>query len=313
MLERCIFGIENVPESLERCALTIGKFDGVHRGHQAIIGRAIELGRNEGIPAIALTFEPPPEMVLRPDSASPRICSPERKVELLLQTGLDSVCIAHASRELFSMSPQQFIDDVLVDTFHVRHIVEGDNFFFGSKRSGNVDTLRQAGQELGFDTHVVRPKNIELEGDMQRISSSLVRSLVAEGRVQDAAHCLGRLFELEGTVVRGRGRGRGWSFPTANLDTGEHIVPKDGVYAGWAELAGTDHPAAISIGCNPTVGGTERVVEAFLLDTEGHYYEQSMTLKFMEYLRPQERFESEQLLRAQIAKDVARVRELCDR
>ncbi|MBL7134802.1 MAG: hypothetical protein ISS78_11935, partial [Phycisphaerae bacterium] len=204
-----------------------------------------------------------------------------------------------------------FIDRIIMGRFAPCCLVEGENFFFGRGRQGTIDVLRRAGSAAGFDVHVVPPFSTEIDGVDQCVSSTLIRKLVADGRIADAAHCLGRDFALFGRVGGGYGRGRLLDFPTANLDPGDQITPGDGIYAGYARLRGERFPAAISIGDNPTFGPTERTIEAFLLNAEGDFYDETMILSFVARLRDQQRFDGAEALKAQIERDVARVREIC--
>jgi riboflavin kinase/FMN adenylyltransferase len=312
MSEAIVQGVESYPASGRGCVLTIGNFDGVHRGHQRIVRTARELADAGGLKVVALTFEPPPDLVLSPDDKPRRITPHRARCRLLLHAGADAVVVARTDKALLAMQPQEFIDDVILRRFAPRHVVEGPNFFFGRGRSGNIETLRAAGREGRFEVHVVEPVVESIGGERQRVSSSLVRRLVGEGSVAEAARCLGRDFALYGPVVAGRGRGRVLEFPTVNLEAGEQVCPADGVYAGWAEVCGAGTAAAISVGRKPTFGENEpHAVEAFLLNAEGDYYDEYMVLSFRRLLRRQERFDTPEQLKAQIRKDVARVREIC--
>lgn len=212
---------------------------------------------------------------------------------------------------LLGLSPEEFIEQVIVKTFDPRHIVEGRNFFFGLARSGNVSTLQRSGERNGFSVEVVEPQRLDLPEGSVRVSSTLIRRLVGEGRIEDAARCLGRGFALFGDVVTGQGRGRVLEFPTANLDCGDQIVPADGVYAGRACVTGTEFPAAVSIGEKPTLGPEERTIEVNLIGAEGSFYGRRIAVRLVKRLRDQEKFENIEALKAQIAKDVEHVRELC--
>jgi len=308
---RCIQGLERVPASAGGYVLTIGNFDGVHLGHRLILQRARALADAEGAPLAAMTFEPPPDLVLRPQDAPQRITPLGPKCALLRKAGADWVLVARADRAFLAKSPADFIDEIICRRLSARHVVEGDNFFFGHDRSGNIDTLRLAGSKKGFLVHVVEPVAMELPEGPQRVSSSLVRRLVAAGRMEDAARCLGRPFALYGDVVSGQGHGRLLDFPTANIQPDQQVVPADGVYAGKAWIGEAAFKAAISVGNKPTLGpAAGTCVEAFLIDARGDYYGREMSLSFHARLRGQERFQDAPSLRAQIAKDVQRVREI---
>ncbi len=308
MSTRVIDGLERFPNDLRRCALTIGKFDGVHLGHRAILRRCRDVA-DADTPVVAMTFEPPPEQVLRPGAPLERLASLDHRCELLSQAGADAVLVARADMKLLGMEPDAFIDEVLVGRFGVRHVVEGGNFRFGRKRAGDLDTLRQAGPSRRFQVHEVPPEQIDLDGQTQPVSSSLIRELLAAGRIEAASRCLNRAYQLYGPVVHGHGRGRRLKYPTCNLDVGDLLVPADGVYAGSAQVDGQTFPAAISIGTMPTFADdSARAIEAHLLDAEGDYYGQHLRLDFHAYLRPQRAFGSEEELVEQMTKDVQHVR-----
>ena len=314
----CIQGLRNVPPTLQGGVLTIGNFDGVHVGHRRILGCCRELADELGAPVVAMTFEPPPDLVLRPNDVPQRLTPPEPKAQLLVQAGADRVVFVTADDALLSQTPEEFLDAVILRRFAPRHIVEGRDFCFGCRRQGNLATLRDAGRHAGFEVHTVDPVAMELDGRPQRVSSSLIRGLISAGRVEDAARCLGRPFTLYGRVVAGAGQGRLLRFPTANLEVDGQIVPPDGVYAGRAAVGDRVHPAAISIGNKPTFGPSPRTIEAFLLDVsadaanrELNLYDRRLALEFVRRLRDQERFDGLDALRAQIERDVQRVREIC--
>jgi riboflavin kinase/FMN adenylyltransferase len=279
-------------------------------GHQKILAVARELAGSDR-PVVAMTFEPPPDLVLRPTDSPQRLSPPPHKQRLILEAGADWVVTITSDAALLGLTADEFIAQVLQDRLGPRHLVEGDNFFFGRGRAGDVEVLRQAGQRLGFEVHVVEPVTMSLGGRAERVSSTLIRRLLADGEVADAARCLSRPYTIVGAVVRGAGVGRTLDFPTANLDPGPQVVPAAGVYAGRARVAGGTSPAAVSIGTKPTFGGAPRTIEAFLLDATGDFYGQELSLEFLTRLRGQRRFDGVGALRAQIAKDVLRVRELC--
>lgn len=308
---KIIKGLDAVDATVRSCVLTIGNFDGVHVGHQRIIRRARELADSAGAGVAVMTFEPPPEFVLRPQDPPRRLTPPDEKARLLLDAGADWVVFEKADSMLLAMAPNEFIDGIIMKHFAPRHIVEGPNFFFGLARSGNVRVLGEAGLSRNFAVHVVEPASVDLADGPQRLSSTLIRQLVMDGKVDQAAQCLGRPFALLGKVVAGAGQGRILEFPTANLAPGQQVLPADGVYAGWAEFDSGSFRAAISVGTKPTLGPSPRTIEAFLLDALGDFYNLHMRLKFQQFLRAQERFDGMGSLRTQIAKDVQRVREIC--
>ena len=213
-----------------------------------------------------------------------------------------------------ALSPEEFIKHVLVHQFAPVHIVEGSNFFFGLCRSGSVATLRQAGQFEGWTVDQLDPVTVEIDGVPQRISSTLIRRFLRDGRVKEAARCLGRDYALYGAVVRGAGRGRLMGFPTANLDVDNQVVPADGVYAAQAVLGDKTFPAAVSIGNKPSLGPADRqFIEAHLIDADpgmGDLYDGKISLRFVDRLRDQQAFESVDALRAKISEDVQLVRRI---
>lgn len=314
MDNRCIQGIDSVPPAARGCVLTIGNFDGVHVGHRRIIEMARGLSGGQSA-VVAMTFDPPPDLVLRPADAPLRVVPQAVKCRLLLAAGCDYVVTVPANTETLSMTPDDFARRIIVDSLAPRHMVEGPNFFFGRKRAGSIETLAEIGLREGFEVHVADPVRTELSDGVQLVSSTLIRRLVSEGRVADAATCLGRSFTLYGRVVRGRGIGRLLDYPTANLRLGDQVIPADGVYAGYADLAGKPCVAAISVGSAPTFcpeAGAQRTVEAFLLNGAGDLYDLDIELSFTHRLREQRRYDSPEALKAQMAKDVEQVRQLCE-
>ena len=312
MDNRCINGLDSLPAAVRGCVLTIGNFDGVHVGHRRIIDVAASLASGQAV--VAMTFDPPPDLVLRPADAPLRVVPQAVKRSLLFDAGCDFVVTVPASLEMLSMTPDEFAQRIIIDAFAPRHVVEGPNFFFGRKRSGSIATLAEIGTRAGFEVHVAEPVHLELFDGRRLVSSTLIRDLVAEGRVADAALCLSRPFTLYGNVVRGRGMGRVLEYPTANLQLGDQVIPADGVYAGVADVRGESCAAAISVGTAPTFCSEaqgRRTVEAFLLKASGDLYDASMTLAFTRRLREQRRYDSPEALKAQMARDVEQVRQLC--
>lgn len=311
MEDRIIKGLHLIPPELCGCVLTIGNFDGMHLGHRSILQAARKLADSSGLAVAAMTFEPPPDLVLRPADRPQRITPYPQKCRLLLAAGADWVITLAPDQALLEMTPEDFIDRVILEKVAPSGIVEGRDFRFGRRRSGDVETLARRGREAGFAVHVVEPVVLDLPEGPRHVSSSLVRGLVAQGRIEDANRCLGRDFALYGVVAAGQGQGTLLEFPTANIDPGEQVCPADGVYAGRGEIEGRVYTAAISVGNKPTLGPVEgSVVEAFLLDARGYFYERAMALSFIARLRGQRRFDDVASLRTQIAEDIRRVREL---
>ncbi|MFD7502034.1 bifunctional riboflavin kinase/FAD synthetase [Streptomyces sp. NPDC059850] len=307
-------GLEDIPEDWGRSVVTIGSYDGVHRGHQLIIGRAVTRARELGVPAVVVTFDPHPSEVVRPGSHPPLLAPHQRRAELMAELGVDAVLILPFTQEFSRLTPADFVAKVLVDKLHARVVVEGPNFRFGHRAAGNVDSLRELGTTYDYEVEVIDLYERGAAGGGEPFSSTLVRRLVAEGDVAGAMEVLGRPHRVEGVVVRGAQRGRELGFPTANLETLPHTaIPADGVYAGWLTAEGEAMPAAISVGTNPQFDGTERTVEAYAIDRVGlDLYGLHVEVDFLAFLRGQEKFDSIEALLERIAADVKRASELVE-
>ncbi|MEU0931953.1 bifunctional riboflavin kinase/FAD synthetase [Embleya sp. NPDC005971] len=303
-------GLEDVPSDWGRSVVTIGSYDGVHRGHQRTIGRAVAIGHERGLPVVVVMFDPHPSEVVRPGSHPPLLTPHHRRAQLMADLGVDAVLVLPFTLEFSRQSAVDFVRQVLLDTLHAAVVVEGRNFRFGHKATGNVALLEELG--VANDFTVVEPE-LFVSGEVT-FSSTVVRARVAEGDVAGAAELLGRPHRVEGVVVRGDQRGRELGYPTANLEVLPYTaIPADGVYAGWLVIEGERLPAAISIGTNPTFDGTERRVEAYALDrTDLDLYGMHVAVDFLEYLRGTERFDSIDDLLEHMARDVKRARELID-
>jgi riboflavin kinase/FMN adenylyltransferase len=262
--------LEDIPQDWGRSVVTIGSYDGVHRGHQLIIRHAVNRARELGVPAVVVTFDPHPSEVVRPGSHPPLLAPHHRRAELMAGLGVDAVLILPFTTEFSKLSPADFVVKVLVDKLHAKAVVEGPNFRFGHKAAGHVEFLATQGKTYDFEVEVVDLYVTGEAGGGEPFSSTLTRRLVAEGDVEGAAEILGRPHRVEGVVVRGAQRGREMGFPTANVETLPHTaIPADGVYAGWLHAQGEAMPAAISVGTNPQFDGTERTVEAYAIDRVG--------------------------------------------
>jgi riboflavin kinase/FMN adenylyltransferase len=294
--------------------VTVGVFDGVHRGHQQLIKRAVELAHEQGLPSLLLTFDPHPAEVVRPGTHPAQLTTLRRRAELVEQLGVDVFCVLPFTTELSRMPADEFVHEILVERLHTASIVVGDNFRFGHRAAGNVALLGRLGQRFGF---AVEGAGLLREGQLT-FSSTYIRACVDAGDVGAAAAALGRPHRVEGIVVRGDGRGRELGFPTANLSTPRFAaVPADGVYAclfthiGFGVgNSGSPLPAAVSVGTNPTFSGRERRVEAFVLDVDQNFYGERVGLDFVRRLRGMERFDSVEALVEQMHRDVARTREV---
>ncbi|GAA1934451.1 bifunctional riboflavin kinase/FAD synthetase [Streptomyces sodiiphilus] len=305
-------GLQDIPADWGPSVVTIGSYDGVHRGHQLIIGRAVARARELGVPAVVVTFDPHPVEVVRPGSHPPLLAPHPFRAELMAALGVDAVLVLPFTTEFSRLSPADFAVKVLVERLHARTVVEGPNFRFGHRAAGTVDTLRELGGTYGFEVVVVDLYERGSAGDGEPFSSTLTRRLISEGDVTAAAEVLGRPHRVMGVVVRGAQRGRELGFPTANVDVVPHsAVPGDGVYAGWLIADGARMPAAISVGTNPQFEGTERTVEAYALDrTDLELYGKTVSVEFLTRLRGQMTFDSIDGLLVQMTADVDRAREL---
>jgi riboflavin kinase / FMN adenylyltransferase len=305
-------GLEDIPQDWGRSVVTIGSYDGVHRGHQLIIGRAVERASELGIPSVVVTFDPHPSEVVRPGSHPPLLAPHHRRAELMAELGVDAVLILPFTTEFSKLSPADFIVKVLVDKLHASAVIEGPNFRFGHKAAGNVAFLSELGETYDYEVEVVDLYVSGAAGGGEPFSSTLARRLIAAGDVEGANEILGRPHRVEGVVVRGAQRGRELGYPTANVETLPHTaIPADGVYAGWLTANGERMPAAISVGTNPQFDGTERTVEAYAIDRVGlDLYGLHVAVDFLAYVRGQEKFESIEALLDAIAADVKKCREL---
>lgn len=307
-------GLDAVPSDWGRCVVTIGVFDGVHRGHQDIIGRAVALAKQRGVPSVLMTFVPHPSEVVRPGSHPPVLTTIVRRAELVEQHGIDVFCALPFSLELSQMPPDAFVHWALVEKLHAAGVVVGENFRFGHKAAGDVAVLQQLGERWGFTAEGITL----LKDGSTPLSATYVRSCVQAGDMAGAAAALGRPHRVDGVVERGDQRGRELGFPTANLRIEPWAaVPADGVYAGrawrldeWGRTVG-DRPladAAISIGTNPTFEVRQRRVEGYLLDFSGDLYGDALGFEFVERLRGMEKYDSVDALVTQMHTDVDNAR-----
>jgi riboflavin kinase / FMN adenylyltransferase len=282
-----------------RPAVTLGNFDGVHLGHQRAVALLQSRARALKAEAVAVTFEPHPVSVLRPENAPKRILTPKLKQEVLASLGLDHLVIIHFTREFSQISAKEFVDRVLVEKLRVAELVLGANFRFGHGRTGDLQSLRELGEAFGFVVHQVDAS--EYRGQM--ISSSRIRQSLKEGMVEDAAAMLGRPYFLEGVVVRGDGRGRSMGFPTANIKVEGDVLVGDGVYVTQATLAGKTYPGMTHVGRRPTFGLEERTVETHLFEFDRDIYGATLRLFFHRRIRGTVAFSSAEALVAQLGRD----------
>jgi riboflavin kinase/FMN adenylyltransferase len=301
-------GIDQIPPGWGRCAVTIGVFDGVHLGHQALIRAAVAEGRQRGLPTVVMTFDPHPASVVRQGQHPALLSTLRRRAELVAELGADVFLVLPFTPEVSAIPAESFVHDILVDRLHAACVVVGRNFRFGHKAAGSVQLLEQLGPRFGFTAVAVGL----VGADQLTVSSTYVRSCVAAGDMSAAEAALGRPHRIDGFVVHGEGRGGAeLGYPTANLDPEPFsAIPADGIYAGYFLLGTRRSPAAISIGTNPTFSGQVRTVEAFVLDEGGNFYGRRVALEFVERLRGMERFDTVEELIAQIGRDVAQTRKV---
>jgi len=313
-------GLDAAPGDLGRAVVTIGMYDGVHRGHQHLIGAAVARARAMRRPALLLTFDPHPAEVVRPGSHPAILTAADRKAELVAALGVDAMCVLPFTPAFSRLSPGEFTHTVLVEHLHAAQVVVGRNFTYGHRAEGDVETLTAEGRRFGFGVEGVDLTSVgsapDLTGDGEvTISSTYIRACVAAGDMVSAALALGRPHRVDGIVVRGDRRGRELGYPTANVESPRYTaVPADGVYAGHLVLRDhhgvtrSHHPAAISVGSNPTFSGARRTVEAFLLDFDGDLYGEHVGVEFVERLRPMTAFPGIPELLVAMADDVSRTR-----
>ncbi len=318
-------GQEEIPTDWGRCVLTIGVFDGVHRGHTELIGQAVKSGRARGVPTVVMTFDPHPMEVVFPGSHPAMLTTLTRRAELIEELGVDVFLVMPFTADFMKLTPERYVHELLVERLHVVEVVVGENFTFGKKAAGNVEMLRQAGERFGFAVTAMSLVSEQTDGQRVTYSSTYIRSCVDAGDVVAAAEALGRPHRVEGVVVRGDGRGRGLGFPTANVAPPMYsAIPADGVYAAWftvlghgpvtgTVVPGERYQAAVSVGTNPTFSGRTRTVEAFVLDTEADLYGQHVALDFVARIRGQEKFDSVDDLIAAMRRDTEQAREILSR
>jgi riboflavin kinase / FMN adenylyltransferase len=301
-------GLDAVPADWPGSVVSIGVYDGVHRGHRMILDRAVAEARAGDAASVVVTFDPHPAAVVgRPVPLM--LGTLHNRARWLAEVGIDALLILPFTRELSERSPAEFVELVLADRLHAVHVVVGENFRFGHKQAGDVTLLAELGAQAGFTVDAV---GLVRGGAQEPFSSTFIRNRLAEGDVETAAEALGRPHRVEGPVVRGDARGKQLGYPTANLDVLDGMaVPGDGVYAGYlVRQRGERMPAAISVGTNPTFDGTERRVEAYVLDADIDLYGEHVAIEFTHRLRGMVRFDGVEPLVEQMGEDVRRTREL---
>lgn len=314
-----ITNLDRFPRTDEGCALTIGNFDGLHRGHQEIIKSAGTFAQRKNLPLYAMTFDPPPLFILKGKPIPPQISMPQMKLKLFEETEkVQGVILVKPDLKFLAMTPREFVWDILVQKMNIKFIIEGQTFNFGARGSGTIVTLRELGQEFGFETYMTPSCKIQCSIDGETaISSTLVRSKIATCNFEFVRCCLGRNFVLPGTVVKGRGIGRTMGYPTANVKpcVTYQQMPEDGVFACWAKIGNNfehvwssekRYMAAVSMGTCQTFKDGRHQTEAFLLDYQGDHdslVDKHILLEYVAKLRNQKTFDSAADLATQIGKD----------
>jgi riboflavin kinase/FMN adenylyltransferase len=298
--------LEDVPAGFGPSLVSVGNFDGVHRAHAHVLGEIVARARPIGAKAVAVTFEPHPARILRPDSDLKLLTPVPEKLRLLETTGIDAVLMLPFGRDLSLMTPRQFAERILNKKLHAREVHEGYNFHFGHKAAGDVNLLVQLGKEMGFEVKVYSEQKLRGEP----VSSSHIRKLLGEGRVSRARHLLARPFCILGAPGRGRGLGSKYTVPTINLARYEELVPKDGVYITWTQVGSECFDSVTNVGNRPTFGADSFAIETHLLN----FYpidltpESEVEICFLDRVRDEIKFPSVEALREQIAKDVKKAR-----
>ena len=302
-------GLRAVPSGFGPSAVTIGKFDGVHPGHRAVIAELQAVAAQRDLLATVVTFDRNPLSLLAPDKCPESLVSNAKKVELLESAGVDATLVLEFDRAFSSQLPEEFVQTILVDALKARVVFVGADFRFGVRGSGNVELLDRLGRDHGFEVRHI-PEVAAAGTDSRRASSTWIRELLADGDVATAAAQLGRMHSVRSTVVHGEQRGRELGYPTANLSPElEGFIPRDGVYAAWATVPAGRFGAAVSIGNNPTFEGVpQKQVEAHLLDVSLDLYGQSIELEFVDFVRPMVKFDSAAALSSQMQLDEQQVR-----
>jgi len=308
-LMKIIRGLGDIPKrGLINPVLTLGNFDGVHLGHQAIFKQVVAWAFNIGGSSVVFTFEPHPLKVLAPHR-SPKLLSTFReKMEQIEAAGMDAVICARFTPEFASQNPEDFVREVLVDKIGAKAIFIGHDYTFGKNRQGDIPFLRAAGARYGFEVHVVDP--VKVEGIT--VSSTKIRKLIMDGEVCLASKLLGRPYSIEGTVIPGHSRGRDIGFPTANITTPNELPPKEGVYAVTVEVEGKLYKGAANIGANPTFGDETPSYETHILDFSDDLYGKFLKMKFIKRVRDEVKFKSVEELVERIKKDVEIVRSVLE-
>jgi riboflavin kinase/FMN adenylyltransferase len=306
---RLFHGTENA-DIARPTVLTLGVFDGLHLGHQLIMKTVVDRARAIGAVPTVITFEPHPRAVLHPESAPPLLQTLDQKIEAMGVLGIEQTIVIHFDKAFSQIRAEDFLREVVVDRLHAKEVYLGRGFFFGHKRAGNIDLLRQVSERLGFLADEV--PEVRLRG--KRIGSTLIRELLTQGRVNLARRMLGRPYGVEGSVMPGAARGANLGFPTANIQPHNRVIPRAGVYITATLIAGQWRRSVTNIGLRPTFGdATESSVETHVMNWSGDLYGDVLRVRFLHRLRDEKKFGSIEELKAQIARDVERARRYFER
>lgn len=308
MIEWCSLG--EVDEKLTKSAVTIGKFDGIHLGHQALLADLIDVAENESLAPVVVTFSNHPDSLLAPDRLRLPLIGPQQKAHLLEQAGVEAVLNVEFTPEFAALSAEEFVKNYLVDALGAKWVLVGSGFRFGASGSGSVETLRELGLKYGFRVKVVSP--IEIENEI--VSSTRIRDLLDQGDVKSAAKLLGRVHTTTGVIEHGLKIGRQIGFPTANMSReAEGYLPLDAVYAGWLYAKGERFPAALSVGVNETFQAVPRLVEAHVIGrTDLDLYDQEVTLEYVDFVRHAAKFDGVESLVAAIESDISKIKSILE-
>src|ERR1700693_1039098 len=296
--------LAEIPHDFGPCAITIGNFDGVHLGHREILRRVIAIARKKGWKPAAVTFDPHPTNLVAPAEAPHLLTPPDQRARIMEQLGIEEVLIVPFTHEIANLSPEEFVRELLADKLKARAVVVGDNFRFGHRAAGDVQTLEELRTKYGFETEIVEP----VVRRNRVISSTAIRRLIAAGEVSLACRMLGRPYPVEGPVVRGEGRGAKQTVPTLNLDTKAEVLPKTGVYVTRTRESNgpRNWPSITNIGYRPTFNGHGITIETYLLSSLEGASPDEISVEFLRWVREERKFENAEALKAQILRDVGR-------
>ncbi|MBC6822692.1 bifunctional riboflavin kinase/FMN adenylyltransferase [Corynebacterium sp. LK33] len=317
------YGLDNAPEDLGDTVVTIGVFDGIHLGHKRLIAAAVSDARARGVKSLLMTFDPNPVALFAPDKVPPALSTVSRRAELAEAEGIDAMLVVPFDKNFSSIPAEDFVRTVVRDKLNAQAVFVGQNFTYGQKAAGTAETMPEHGRKCGVDVTIVDLLDVTAADSTERVSSTRIRGLLADGAVSAAASCLGYFYRVDGDVIPGQGRGGAQlGFPTANIDFAEGLaIPADGVYAAWFTVQptaarpepdpkgdiefGVRYPAAVSVGTNVTFGDTDRTVEAYVIDRHADLYGTAGQVEFVDRIRGMEKFDSVEKLIDRMNQDVA--------